>query len=116
MKNLYNKFLKKIEKETRESEIQSQIEMIFQKKEKEYNVKVNVVNAFILKEAFGFGEKRIRRYLEECSRIQKQMYERYDDADLYAMESKLKDIGIDVRDIIEKEYDNPNRGFTIIET
>lgn len=43
------------------------------------------------------------------------MLARYDDADLYAMEKKLKDAGIDIRAWAEREYDNPDRGFTTIE-
>ena len=115
IKSVYQKFLKKAEKEKAMAEIQNQIEEIFQKNEREYNVKVNIVNAFVLNQTFGFGKKRLEEYVVACSQIQKQMLARYDDADLYAMEKKLKDAGIDIRAWVEREYDNPDRGFTTIE-
>lgn len=52
MKSVYQKFLKKAEKEKAMAEIQNQIEEIFQKNEREYNVKVNIVNAFVRKKTF----------------------------------------------------------------
>ena len=62
---------------------------------------VNLVIAMTLRD-MGWGKKRIDRFIKSTGRIQEYFNGRYEDADLYAMNVKLKDIGVDVEELIKE--------------
>lgn len=62
---------------------------------------VNLVIATTLRD-MGYGKKRIEDFIKRTGKIQDYFNGRYDDDDLYAMDVKLKEIGVDVNEIIKE--------------
>ncbi|MCQ2771095.1 MAG: hypothetical protein MJ236_04770 [Clostridia bacterium] len=62
---------------------------------------INLVLAATLRKQLGWGKKRIERFILNTGEIQDYFNGRYDDADLYAMEVKLKEIGVDIKELIK---------------
>ena len=62
---------------------------------------VNLVIATTLRD-MGWGKKRIERFIKNTGKIQEYFNGRYEEADLYAMDVKLKDIGVDVKELIKE--------------
>lgn len=73
-------------------------------------IAMNILEAFQRNKLLGHGKTRLLRYIEDSEELQRKIYERYEDADLFAMEKYLKEeVGIDVRDIFERRFAEEDR-------
>lgn len=53
----------------------------------------------------GHGKKRISDFIDKSDEILKDLFKRYEDSDLFFMESYLKEqVGIDIRAIMEERW------------
>ena len=79
-----------------------------------YEVELDVVTLYTLNKIFGFGKKRLDRFYNEMFRLRDEMKERYrlgdDSMGDYAMYVKLKEKGIDVKQM----YDNQTESHRFI--
>lgn len=74
----------------------------------QYEVELDAVTFYTLNNVFGFGKKRLGRFYSEMFRLRNEMKERYkmgDDESMgdYAMYSKLKEKGIDVKQMYDEQ-------------
>ena len=73
-------------------------------------IATNILDTFQRNKLLGHGKTRLLKYIEDSEELQKKIFERYDDADLFAMEKYLKEeVGIDVRDIFERRFAEEDR-------
>ena len=72
-------------------------------------IAMNILDAYQRNQLLGHGKKRIIEYIEKSDELQKRIFERYDDADLFFMEKYLKEVvGVDVRKLLEERWKNEN--------
>lgn len=70
-------------------------------------IAMNILDAYQRNHLLGHGKKRIIEYIEKSDELQKRIFERYDDADLFFMEKHLKEVvGVDVRKFLEERWKN----------
>lgn len=77
----------------------------------QYEAELDVVTLYTLNKVFGFGKKRLDRFYNEMFRLRDEMKEHYkmgDDDSMgdYAMYVKLKEKGIDVKQMYESQADS----------
>lgn len=102
-------------KSQRQQEIDKYIDFSLRQKSQDYSIKVNILFLYLLNKVFGFGKERLNRFFDESSSLQKRMAERYEDADLFAMEKHLKEnVGIDVRQRVIDGWDDESQGKTFL--
>lgn len=106
---------KSVDKIRQEKEVDAYIDKSLMEFSKSYSIKTDVLTCYLLHRIFGFGKDRLKRFLDESGELQKHTFERYEDADLFAMEKHLKEtVGIDVRQWVEDNWDNPDSGRTFL--
>jgi predicted subunit of tRNA(5-methylaminomethyl-2-thiouridylate) methyltransferase len=77
----------------------------------QYEAELDVVTLYTLSKIFGFGKKRLDRFYNEMFRLRDEMKERYrlgDDDSMgdYAMYVKLKEKGIDVKQMYDSQTES----------
>jgi hypothetical protein len=87
-----------------ESEIRKQCV----KQTQQYECLIDTVSLWVLHTHFGFGAKRLKRFYDAVFTERQAMQERYegtdsDDMAEFAMYSKLKDRGINVKEMFEAQ-------------
>lgn len=64
---------------------------------------IDVMILMTLHECFGFGKTRLLRFAKGLVKVHKYYLDRYEDSDIYAMKSYLKDkVGLDVEKLEEE--------------
>ena len=81
---------------------------------RKFNITTNTICAYVLNEVFGFGKERIQRYLDACDAYQRHMHDKYGEDELFAMQFKLKEKGIDIVAMINAIMDDEDHGKTEI--
>lgn len=81
---------------------------------RKFNIVTNTINAYVQMQELGWGKKRIENYFKLIGEWQKHVHERYGEDEIFAMQFKLKEKGIDIVALTEALFDDDDAGKTEI--
>lgn len=95
-----------IQRAAQQEQTQKMIDEYIDKRSKQYSINTMILHTYTIHKVLHLGKKKLEQILAESVEHQKYMTDRYEDADLFAMEKHLKEnVGIDIRAMIEAEWD-----------